>query len=205
MPRTARTTRTPHVIPVTAALLGAVALTACGAEKWGETASSRGGEVAASAPGDAGTPAGTSTPSGAPTPYVEPGAGDGAPHYRENNGHRLPGDMSPASEKAADAQAARVRGVLKGLWKKRTWDPDAVRAALRAELGAGVGAKLGVRSMDARWDGEKNENVTPEGAVVGLRVRDDACVTGFIQKSNFGATSNGPYRETGCFTPPVGH
>jgi hypothetical protein len=47
--------------------------------------------------------------------------------------------------------------------------------------------------------------VTPEGALVGLRVHDDACVTAFVQKSNYGVTTNGPYLETGCFEPPYGH
>ncbi|EPH44030.1 hypothetical protein ABT390_36920 [Streptomyces aurantiacus] len=199
MPRTAhRQPRIPYVIAVTAALVGAVLLTGCGAERRDITAPPRDGKAAATTP--------TPTPSAAgPSPYVEPGAGDGAPHYRENNAHRLPGEMSAASERAAEAQAKRVERVLKRLWAKRTWDPDSVRAALRADLGTDTATKLTVQSMYARWDSDKNKNVTPEGAMIGLRVRDDACVTAFIQKSNYEAKTNGPFMETGCMEPPVGH
>ncbi|KUF19666.1 hypothetical protein [Streptomyces silvensis] len=180
-----------------AVLLGAVLLTACGEER-------KGAADGADAPG---TPRGESPPERtAPATsghYVEPGAGDGAPHYRENNAHRFPGRMSAASEKAADAQRERVERVLKRLWGKGTWDPGPVRAALRAELGADAGEKLVVQSMYARWEGDRN--VTPEGAMIGLRVRDDACVTAFVQKTNYGAKTDGPFPETGCMEPPVGH
>ncbi|WP_030569511.1 hypothetical protein [Streptomyces aureocirculatus] len=191
----------------TAALLGTVLLTACGEER--READTAAGTHTASAPGGARpTEQGTPAPDGPDTPpesgpYVEPGAGDGAPHYRENNAYRLPGEMSAASEKAADVQAERVERVLKRLWGKGTWDPDSVRAALRAELGADGGKKLVVQSMYARWEGDGN--VTPEGAMVGLRVRDDACVTAFVQKTNYGATTNGPFPETGCIEPQTGH
>ena len=38
-----------------------------------------------------------------------------------------------------------------------------------------------------------------------LRVHADACVSAFVQKSNFEVRTNGPYPETGCFEPPYGH
>ncbi|MGO4418994.1 hypothetical protein AB4Z54_09590 [Streptomyces sp. MCAF7] len=47
--------------------------------------------------------------------------------------------------------------------------------------------------------------MTPEGARVGLRVHDDACVTAFVQKTNYAVRTNGPYPETGCFEPPFAH
>ncbi|MCF3960876.1 hypothetical protein, partial [Streptomyces fuscigenes] len=154
---------------------------------------------------------GTASPAPA-SPYVEPGAGDGAPHYRENNGFRLPGAMSAADEKDARREAGRIEPVLKRLWQHRTWDPETVRAAMlglgyREERTDAQGKRfagtLRVEAMHARFvDGAE---VTPEGALVGLRVHDDACVTAFVQQTNYQVSVNGPYPETGCFEPPAGH
>lgn len=52
---------------------------------------------------------------------------------------------------------------------------------------------------------EADHYVTPEGASVGVRVHDDACVTAFVQKTNYEVKTNGPYIEGGCFEPPAGH
>ncbi|MFD8006486.1 hypothetical protein [Streptomyces mirabilis] len=164
----------------------------------------------------AGAPTGTSRSAAAgasgASPYVEPGAGDGAPHYNENNGYRRPGDMSPASATDATREADRIRPVLKRLWERKKWDPATVRAALldlgyeeerTGSNGKPNGGTLTVRAMNSRFtDGRE---VTPEGASVGLRVHADACVTAFVQKSNYEVTTNGPYPETGCFEPPSGH
>ncbi|MEU9570995.1 glycoside hydrolase N-terminal domain-containing protein [Streptomyces massasporeus] len=57
--------------------------------------------------------------------------------------------------------------------------------------------------MLARW--KDDGHVTPEGARVALRVHDDACVSAFVQRSNFEVRTNGPYPETGRFEPPYGH
>ncbi|MGW2371887.1 hypothetical protein [Kitasatospora sp. NPDC001683] len=139
-----------------------------------------------------------------PTPYVEPGAGDGAPHYRENNGSRIAGEMSPASAADAKKEADRIEPVLKALWQAGTWDPKTVRTAL---LKLGYQEKpngpLVVRQMDARF--VTDHYVTPEGAVVSLQVHDDACVIGFVQRSNYQAKATGPYPESGCFEPPFAH
>lgn len=147
------------------------------------------------------------------SPYVEPGVVDGAPHIGDNNAYRRTGGMSPAGEKAARREAARIEPVLKRLWGQKEWDPESVRAALLklgyAEEGNGDegeragGGTPGVRGMDARY--ETDHYVTPEGAQVGLRVRADACVTAFVQETNYGVKVNGPYMETGCFEPPYGH
>ncbi|MGW3045325.1 hypothetical protein ACWC9T_36025 [Kitasatospora sp. NPDC001159] len=143
---------------------------------------------------------------------MEPGAGDGAPHYRENNGFRIPADMSPASAKDAQKEADRIEPVLKSLWEAGTWDPKSVRAAL-LKLGypeeptgpehGRLDGTLIVREMDPRF--ETDHYVTPEGALVSLRVHADACVTAFVQKTNYQVTTNGPYPETGCFEPHGGH
>ncbi|MFE1774571.1 hypothetical protein [Streptomyces sp. NPDC059008] len=143
---------------------------------------------------------------------MEPGAHDGAPHYGDNNAYRRPRDMSPASGKDAQREADRIEPVLERLWKQRKWDPKSVRTALLAlgyeELRTGpkgeqLGGKLEVRSMDSRYEGD--HYVTPEGAQIGLHVHKDACVTAFVQKSNYQVQVNGPYMETGCFEPPTGH
>jgi hypothetical protein len=143
---------------------------------------------------------------------VEPGAGEGAPHYRENNGFRIAGQMSPASAKDAQREAARIEPVLKRLWQQKTWDPKTVRAAM-LKLGYQeerfdakwklIGGTLQVKPMDSRF--ENGREVTPEGARVGLRVHDDACVTAFVQKTNYQVSANGPYPEAGCFEPQAGH
>ncbi|MEU0726453.1 hypothetical protein [Streptomyces sp. NPDC006140] len=211
-------------VPLAAAALvlaAGLTLTACGTEH-------ASGPAAGAAPGSTGVPSpatGTSSPptgspsptSGTPgaagaSPYVEPGAGDGAPHYQENNAHRLPGEMSPAHAKDAEREADRIRPVLKRLWEQHTWDPASVRTALLrlgyeeervAKDGTRLGGELTITGMRSRY--ENGGYVTPEGAMVGLRVHDDACVTAFVQKSNFQALANGPYLETGCFPPPFAH
>ncbi|MFF7871401.1 hypothetical protein ACFZCT_33845 [Streptomyces qaidamensis] len=159
------------------------------------------------------------SPSGAPSPsasgaspYVEPGAGDRAPHYNENNAYRRAGEMAPAHAADAEREAARIRPVLKRLWEQRKWNPATVRTALLrlgyeeervAKDGKRLGGTLTVTGLPSHWEGDGP--VTPEGSRVALRVHDDACVTAFLQKSNFAVGVNGPYPETGCFQPPYGH
>jgi hypothetical protein len=149
---------------------------------------------------------------GAASPYVEPGAGDGAPHYNENNAYRRSREMSPAHAKDAEREAGRIRPVLERLWEQRKWDPATVRAALLrlgyeeervTKDGTLLGGTLTVSEMSPRW--KDDGYVTPEGTRVALRVHRDACVTAFVQKSNFDVRANGPYPETGCFEPPYGH
>ncbi|MER7720851.1 hypothetical protein ABTX99_28565 [Streptomyces flaveolus] len=169
------------------ALAGCLALTGCGKLRAADAAST-------ATPGSAGL-----------TPYVEPGAGEGAPHYNENNAHRQPREMSAAHEKDAQREVERIEPVLRKLWEQGKWDPESVRAAL---LGLGykeseeVGG-LTVQEMYARY--RDGEYVIPEGAMIGLRVHRDACVTAFVQKSNYGVQANGPYLETGCMSPPIAH
>jgi hypothetical protein len=143
---------------------------------------------------------------------VEPDSHDGAPHYGDNNAYRRPGEMSPASAKAAQKEADRIEPVLKRLWERHKWDPASVRTALldlgyqearTGSKGERPGGTLEVRSMAPRF--ETDHYVTPEGARVALRVADDACVTAFVQKTNYQVATNGPYLETGCFEPPYGH
>ncbi|MBC9725279.1 hypothetical protein [Streptomyces sp. TRM68367] len=190
--------------PLTAAalVLAALTLTACGELRASDGAAGATPRTSAgSSPGAAGA-----------APYVEPGAGDGAPHYNENNAHRRPGEMTPAHAADAEREADRIRPVLKRLWERGEWDPATVRAALlrlgyEEERGTRDGRRLGgtltVRKMSPRY--KNGGYVTPEGAKAALRVHDDACVTAFVQKSNYGVRATGPYLETGCFEPPYGH
>ncbi len=180
-------------------LLGAVIpLTACGQQR-----------VAADAPGASSRP--SPSPSGA-SPYVEPGANDGAPHHSENNAGRQPREMSSAGEEDAQREAKRIEPVLKRLWKQGKWDPKSVRSEMLAlgyrdlrtgPKGEHLGGNLEVRGMESRF--ETDHYVTPEGARIGLHVRKDACVTAFVQKTNYQVQVNGPYLETGCFAPPFAH
>ncbi|WP_406164834.1 hypothetical protein [Streptomyces sp. NBC_00996] len=143
---------------------------------------------------------------------MEPGSHGGAPHYRENNGFKVPKDMSPASEKIARSEAERIEPVLKRLWKNGVWDPKSVRAALLqlgyrnegpdSEQGRGT---LFVEDMGTRLGLTDTHPVRPEGARIALRVRHDACVTAFTQPTNYQVTVNGRFLETGCFEPRGGH
>ncbi len=53
-----------------------------------------------------------------------------ASHYRENNGFRIPAEMSPPSARDAQKEADRIEPVLKRLREGGTWDPQSVRTAL---------------------------------------------------------------------------
>lgn len=190
-------------LAATLALAGALALTGCGELR---ASDARGG----TAPGASGGPPSPTAPGA--SPYVEPGAGDGAPHHDENNAHRRPGEMSPGHARDAEREADRIRPVLRRLWKQERWDPATVKAALlrlgyeEERVGADgtrLGGTLTVTEMLSWY--EDGRYVTPEGTRVALRVHDDACVTAFVQPSNVDARANGPYPETGCFAPPVGH
>ncbi|MET8981335.1 hypothetical protein ABZX85_37640 [Streptomyces sp. NPDC004539] len=201
----------------TAALVVVAVLALGGCGKEHATSGASGGAAAGVTPDTRTTPDGTPSTSGAPTtlpasPYVEPGAGDGAPHYRENNGFRIAGEMSDASAADARREAARIEPVLKDLWQRKEWDPATVRTAMLGlgyeeqhfdSKGHSLGGTLQVKPMNSRYvDGRY---VTPEGALIGLRVHDDACVTAFVQKTNYQVSANGPYPEGGCFEPPAGH
>ncbi|WP_308016686.1 MULTISPECIES: hypothetical protein [Streptomyces violaceusniger group] len=178
-----------------------MSLTACGEQ--------RGTDVAV---GSSTTPPSSSSSSPGASPYVEPGIVDGAPHHGDNNAYRRSGEMSAASAKDAQKEADRIEPVLKRLWGQKKWDPKSVRAALlelgyeeerTGPKGEHFGGTLTVREMDPRY--EVDHNVTPEGALIGLRVHDDACVTAFVQKINYEVKTNGPFMETGCFEPSYGH
>ncbi|WP_063826259.1 hypothetical protein [Streptomyces sp. AA1529] len=185
----------------------ALALSACGQQRTGPT-------VTGPAPslGAALSPSPTRSPIGPARGNVEPDSHGGAPHYRENNGFKIPKGMSPASEEIARREADRIEPVLKRLWKNRVWDPKSVRAALLrlgyrnegpdSEQGRGT---LIVQGMGTRLGLTDAHPVRPEGARVALRVRHDACVTAFTQPTNYLVKVNGRFLETGCFEPRSGH
>ncbi|MFF2807947.1 hypothetical protein ACFVT2_12265 [Streptomyces sp. NPDC058000] len=203
-----------HRRAATGALLlsAALALTACGQQRVAAGAPTpTAGPGASHGHPSTASPTTTPTPPGA-SPYAEPGSHDGAPHYGDNNAFRRPGEMSPASEKDAQHEAARIEPVLKRLWQQKKWDPKSVRAALiglgyeeerTGPKGERTGGQLTVQGMESRFEGD--HYVTPEGTRIGLRVHPDACVTAFVQKTNYQVRTNGPYLESGCFEPPFGH
>ncbi|MEV8022784.1 hypothetical protein AB0O76_42120 [Streptomyces sp. NPDC086554] len=200
----------PRLGAVSALLIGTAlaALTAgCGEKQHGS---------AAGTPPPSHPSAGPSnSPSPGASPYVEPGVVDGAPHNGDNNAYRRPGDMTPADEEAAQAEAARMEPVLKQLHREKKWDPESVKAALTGKLGYEIrkttsrgkllGGELDVQAMRSRYESESDEYVTPEGASIGLYVGEHACVTAFVQPTNYGLKTNGPFPETGCMEPPIGH
>ncbi|MWA11799.1 hypothetical protein E5671_21885 [Streptomyces sp. BA2] len=192
---------------VSALLVGAAmaSLTGCGDQPHDTTAESSARSRHSPSP--------SGSPSPGASPYVEPGVVDGAPHNGDNNAYRRPGDMSPADEEAAQAEAARMAPVLKRLHQQKKWDPESVKAALTGKLGYEIrrstsggkllGGELDVQEMHSRY--ENGEDITPEGASIGLYVGDHACVTAFVQPTNYGVKTNGHFPETGCMEPPIGH
>jgi hypothetical protein len=195
---------------VSALLLGAAlaSLTGCGEQRPDRHDTT----AAAPEPSRSAGPGPTAGSPGA-SPYVEPGVVDGAPHNGDNNAYRRPGEMTPAGEEAAQAEVARMEPVLKRLHKDGKWDPESVRAALTGKLGYEprkvtskgklLGGELDVQEMYSRY--ENGDYVTPEGAQIALYVPGHACVTAFVQPTNYGVKANGPFMETGCMEPPIGH
>ncbi|MFJ6759467.1 hypothetical protein ACIQNK_31170 [Streptomyces sp. NPDC091273] len=203
--------RGPRRCSAAAALLlsAALSLTACGERRGTDAAPAAPGALPTASPSAA---LGASPGAPGASPYVEPGAGDGAPHHGENNAHRRSGEMSPSSAKDARKEADRIEPVLKRLWEEGKWDTASVRSALRplgyeeektGPKGERLGGTLSVREMEPRF--QADHYVTPEGTRVGLWVHDDACVTAFVQKTNYQVRANGPYMESGCFEPPFAH
>ncbi|MFH8350586.1 hypothetical protein [Streptomyces sp. NPDC018045] len=140
---------------------------------------------------------------------MEADSHDGAPHYRENNGFKVPREMPPDSEEAARKEAARIEPVLKRLYKDHAWNPDRVRTALLG-LGYRTGDGLQPGTLIVSGMGERHiltqtAPVTPEGALFALRVRKDACVHGAVKPSGSQLEVSGPFLETGCFEPRGGH
>ncbi len=173
-------------------LLGtALTLTACGQEHTGPTA------AGSTSPSHSGSPAGPARGN------VEPGSHDGAPHYHENNGFKVPKEMSPASEEAARAEAARIEPVLKRLWTAKTWDAENVRTAL-LKLGYRNGGPDSEQGRGTLFVQAHDPGSNP-GTSIALNVRHDACVTGFVQSTNYQVTVNGRFLESGCFEPRGGH
>ncbi|MCG7525458.1 hypothetical protein MHW47_13510 [Streptomyces sp. OfavH-34-F] len=186
----------------------ALTLTACGEQRAGETVAD-----SAPSPGGSASTSASASPSPPPSPSVSPGGGaqgdvapavpDGAPHYRENNAFKFPKKMSPASEKAARTEAGRIEPVLKRLWGAGIWDAERVRAEL---------LELGYRD-EKPDDGDgrgmlvvqDNGSTTNPGSGVALYVGRDACVTAFVQSTNYQVKVNGRFMETGCFEPRGGH
>ncbi|MFI2030947.1 hypothetical protein [Streptomyces buecherae] len=201
---------------VVALCLGAtltLPLAACGQER-ADSASSQGATptpASTHSPSPTPTRSPTATPSHAgPRGNVEPVVPDGAPHYGENNGFKAEKTMSPASERAARAEAARVEPVIARLWKTGVWDPDRVRAALLVlgyrSQGAGGDAGDGTLTVSGLDTGvETGQQATPEGARIALYVGDDACVTAYTQPASYHVGVGGMYAEGGCFEPKGGH
>ncbi|WP_199563886.1 MULTISPECIES: hypothetical protein [unclassified Streptomyces] len=189
----------PGYVAAGLVLGAALTLTACGEQRVGDTVADSGPSAsAADSPSSEPAP----SPSGAQGD-VAPVVPDGAPHYGENNAFKFPKKMAPASEKAARAEAARIEPVLERLWKAKTWDAEQVRAKL-LELGyrdeqPGDGQGPGMLVVQPHAPGSN------PGASVALYVGRDACVTAFVQSTNYEVKVNGRFMETGCFEPRGGH
>ncbi|MER8090681.1 hypothetical protein ACFVZR_30490 [Streptomyces sp. NPDC058316] len=98
---TARALATVAVLALTPALAG------CGTQRAGE----------------AGPGAGSSGPPAAASPYVEPGAGDGAPHHRENHAFQSTAELSPADRARGEAEVKKVEAGLAGIAEGRRTTP----------------------------------------------------------------------------------
>ncbi|MFE0699198.1 hypothetical protein [Streptomyces sp. NPDC058872] len=188
----------PSHVAACLSLGAALTLTACGQQHTGAT-------TADSAPNGGGPPSPSSTRSHTDPARgnVEPDSHDGAPHYRENNGFKIPQEMSPAAEEAARAEAARIEPVLKRLWEAKGWDAERVRAEL-LKLGYRDGGPDDEEGRGTLFVRAHDPHGNP-GASVALAIGRDACVTAFVQSTNYQVKVNGRYLETGCFEPRGGH
>ncbi|MFE5090455.1 hypothetical protein ACFRCI_08630 [Streptomyces sp. NPDC056638] len=170
--------RTARALATASVLLLAPALAGCGTER----------------AGDAGPAAGYSPPAVGASPYVEPDAGDGAPHYRENHAFQSTAELSPADRAKGAAEVKRVEAGLAGIAEGRRTTEAQLHAAL-----AGLG--YGHETISTGTFGpHRNTFVIDLGAIC-VEGALDGLVNGLVK-----AEAHGRYLEgTGCVKPAGGH
>ncbi|MFC9621554.1 hypothetical protein ACFTXM_16675 [Streptomyces sp. NPDC056930] len=128
------------------------------------------------------------------SPYVEPDAGDGAPHYRENHAFRSTAELSPADRAKGAAEVKRVEAGLAGIAEGRR----ATEAQLHEAL-AGLG--YGPETISTGTFGpHRNTFIIDLGAICAEGALD-GMVNGLVK-----AEAHGRYLEgTGCVEPAGGH
>ncbi|MFG2628452.1 hypothetical protein [Streptomyces sp. NPDC048473] len=170
--RTAKTLATVAVPVLTLALAG------CGTERAGY----------------AGPGAASSPPAVGASPYVEPDAGDGAPHYRENHAFQSTAELSPADRAKGEAEVKKVEAGLAGIAEGRRTTQSQIREAL-ARLGYGPETI----STDT-FGPHRNTFILDLGAIC-VQGALDGMVNGLVT-----AEAHGKYLEgTGCVKPVGGH
>ncbi|WP_369248201.1 hypothetical protein [Streptomyces sp. R41] len=185
---TSRTSAGRAALWAVTAVTAAACLAACGTQRPGATPS----ETPTSSAGSSSSPA---------SPHAEPDRGDSAPHNAENNIGRMPADMTPADEAAAQEKAEKVKPVLEELRKQGRISPKDVRPAL-ASLGFRA-ADMRVQDPWSRWNVDHSEKVP--GTFYGIWVGKTACISGAVSEDRVWVEVNGPYPETACIVPPVAH
>ncbi|MFF2327893.1 MULTISPECIES: hypothetical protein [unclassified Streptomyces] len=173
--RTAKASATAAVLLLTAALAG------CGTERVGGAGPGAGS-------GSSGPPA------AGPSPYIEPGAGDGAPHYRENHAFQSTAELSPADRAKADAEVKKVEEGLAGIAEGRRSTEPGLRKAL-----AGLG--YSPESITTGTFGPHRSTFVIEIGPICVEGALDGVVNGLVK-----AEAHGRYLEgTGCVKPVGGH
>ncbi|MEU6013538.1 hypothetical protein ABZ826_05550 [Streptomyces sp. NPDC047515] len=146
--------------------------------------------------GDAGPGAGSSGPpsAGPATPYVEPGADDGAPHYRENHAFQSTAELSPADRARGEAAVKKVEAGLAGIAEGRRTTESQLHEAL-----AGLG--YSPESISTGTFGPHRTTFIVELGPICVEGALDGLVNGLVT-----AEAHGRYLEgTGCVKPVGGH
>ncbi|MFE7040875.1 hypothetical protein ACFU9X_15925 [Streptomyces atratus] len=170
--RTAKALATASVLLLTPALAG------CGTER----------------AGDAGPGAGYSSPAVGASPYVEPDAGDGAPHYRENHAFQSTAELSPADRAMGDAEVKKVETGLAGIAEGRKTTESQLHEAL-----AGLG--YGPETISTGTFGPHRNTFIIDLGPICVEGALDGMVNGLVK-----AEAHGRYLEgTGCVKPVGGH
>lgn len=168
-------THAARALAPVAVLVLTPALAGCGPQRAGEAGA-----------GSSGPPAAAS--------HAEPGAGDGAPHYRENHAFRSTAELSPADRARGEAEVKKVEAGPAGIAEGRRTTGSRLREAL-----AGLGYSPGALSTGTF--GPHRTTFIVELGPICLEGALDGLVNGLVT-----AEAHGRYLEgTGCVKPVGGH
>ncbi|MFJ9678540.1 hypothetical protein ACIRP2_10835 [Streptomyces sp. NPDC101194] len=127
-------------------------------------------------------------------PHVEPGAGDGAPHYRENHAFQSAAELSPADRARGEAEVKKVEAGLAGIAEDRRTTEPQLHEAL-------VGPGYGPGSISTGTFGPHRTTFIVELGPICVEGTPDGLVNGLVT-----AEAHGRYLEgTGCVKPVGDH
>jgi hypothetical protein len=194
----ARSRRTALVLPSALVAVAALVLVGCGTR----TADDAGAGVpsghpavtsshAAPAPSPSDPPCPGETPTPTTTGLPAPDAGDGAPHYAENNGFKVPLPLHGQPRCEGLAQARKLTAALEPLREKRDFTTDHVHDRI-------VGLGYAADSVGVFANGPTGVSFLVDHAPI--------CLEGTMDKATTKVDSFAGYPDsTGCQRPAGGH